>query len=69
MTANALYVLAGFFLLLGVFTFITYAGHSGVGGNALYFVLGFGVLGGLLMIAARKARKREMDRDRTGPGE
>ncbi len=59
MTATALYVLAGFFLLLSVFTFITFAGHGGVGGNALYFVLGFAALGGLLIIAGRKARKRE----------
>ena len=59
MTATALYILAGFFLLLSVITFITFAGHGAVGGNALYVSLGSAVLGGLLIIAGRKARKRE----------
>lgn len=60
MVANALYVIAGLFLSLSVIVFVTFAGHAAVGSNALFFVLGLAVLGGIFIIAGRKARKREM---------
>lgn len=60
MAANALFIVAGLFLCMAVITFVTYAGNAAVGSAALYFVLGLAALGGVLLIAARRARKREM---------